>query len=955
MIFTVRAAVFPSWMDFSSTENSPTTSDSLDDDVSGLGSYEIDADVSEIGKREQRRQNESSIMNNIMRQTGWTEAKEAMAIKPVGHPETVKTGTQWKVQVKEMRQCILDKRTQAGTESTACETLPISITPANDHNHVKVVDKSYLERHHHSEKFKPIIDSIVQKFMLNCEQERAFHVVANHACTQQVEQLKMYLGGMGGTGKTQVLKSLIEFFNLTNQSHRFVVVAPTGSAAALLGGSTYHYLFGFGDRPDDNLPTHLLLQLRARLEGVDYIFLDEVSMLSCHDMYRISLRLSKILNVSDLPFGGMNMVFAGDFAQLPPAIGQENAALYSRTVGTKSTSLRDQESAVGKALWHQVTIVVILRQNMRQKTQTKNDAALRCALTNMRYKACTAEDISSLRTRISSALPGRPSINQECFNNVSIITALNVHKDEINRLGSLRFATETCQDLIDFYSEDSVGSGHDKGSRKGGQKAKSKSVITMTDRIQDAIWSQPPCSNDKCIPGKLSLCIGMPVIIRSNSATELCITRGQEGTVHCWQSTIGSKGQRVLDTLFVQLQNPPRSVQFEGLPKNVVPLTRTSTSIKCSLPNDDIISINRSQVEVLPNFAMTDYSSQGKTRPFNPVDLNNCRSHQSYYTVLSRSASAAGTCILQGFDSRMITGGASGALRQEFRELELLDEITRLRYNGKLHASVVGDRRRTLIHKFRLWKGENYVPPNVHRAIRWTKGSPLQIEDDDEITWHIVEKKPITKSASANENASTSCNVSMSSNAKRKIDSTDHLECASTMTTTKKVKAYHHTDIDHVEGLMPPSQATVWSDNSCAYDSVVALIHAVWSKNHVLQTDNLKSLGNHMLDELVDRFTDHLNEKCLLEDARDMVRRCLIEKAPNDFPWGAYVSIDGVLFHLLETNNTILTSECVCPQGHHVNRRPVNLKNCLLNVLDNFSGSAQYWITRLETRLSSKC
>jgi hypothetical protein len=32
--------------------------------------------------------------------------------------------------------------------------------------------------------------------------------------------------------------------------------------------------------------------------------------------------------------------------------------------------------------------------------------------------------------------------------------------------------------------------------------------------------------------------------------------------------------------------------------------------------------------------------------------------------------------ILQGFDPKVITGGCSGALRQEFRELELLDEIT---------------------------------------------------------------------------------------------------------------------------------------------------------------------------------------------------------------------------------------------------------------------------------------
>jgi len=29
-----------------------------------------------------------------------------------------------------------------------------------------------------------------------------------------------------------------------------------------------------------------------------------------------------------------------------------------------------QEAAIGKALWHQVTTVVILRKNMRQRTQT---------------------------------------------------------------------------------------------------------------------------------------------------------------------------------------------------------------------------------------------------------------------------------------------------------------------------------------------------------------------------------------------------------------------------------------------------------------------------------------------------------------------------------------------------------------------------------------------------------
>ena len=111
--------------------------------------------------------------------------------------------------------------------------------------------------------------------------------------------------------------------------------------------------------------------------------MDEVSMLSCKDIYRISERLAKVMNNVEEPFGGMNMIFAGDFAQLPPAIGQEHASLYSRTVGSNPWSLKDQEAAIGKALWNQITTVVVLRENMCQKTQTPDNERLHEALSNM--------------------------------------------------------------------------------------------------------------------------------------------------------------------------------------------------------------------------------------------------------------------------------------------------------------------------------------------------------------------------------------------------------------------------------------------------------------------------------------------------------------------------------------------------------------------------------------------
>ena len=125
------------------------------------------------------------------------------------------------------------------------------------------------------------------------------------------------------------------------------------------------------------------------LDGVDYIFLDEISMVACHELYQISASLAKARNMTETQFGGLNMIFAGDFSQLKPVFG---SPLYSQTVGTSvdaSMSVISHKPAIGKALWHQVTTVVILRQNMCQKTQSSEDAQFRTALENMRYAVYT--------------------------------------------------------------------------------------------------------------------------------------------------------------------------------------------------------------------------------------------------------------------------------------------------------------------------------------------------------------------------------------------------------------------------------------------------------------------------------------------------------------------------------------------------------------------------------------
>jgi len=47
-------------------------------------------------------------------------------------------------------------------------------------------------------------------------------------------------------------------------------------------------------------------------------------------------------------------------------------------------------------------------------------------------------------------------------------------------------------------------------------------------------------------PRRIGIVIGMPIMIRANSATELSIMKGQEPVVHSWDCTTDSKGKNVL-------------------------------------------------------------------------------------------------------------------------------------------------------------------------------------------------------------------------------------------------------------------------------------------------------------------------------------------------------------------------------------------------------------------------
>lgn len=145
----------------------------------------------------------------------------------------------------------------------------------------------------------------------NREQMNAYKLIAE---TNQ----SFFLTGRAGTGKTTFINNV-----LANVKKNFVVLAPTGKAALLIGGSTIHSYFGF--KPGEITP-HTLGSSRnlANLSYVDTFIVDEVSMLRCDWVDAMDYTLRHALH-SSLPFGGKQVVFCGDLFQLPPVVQKHTA------------------------------------------------------------------------------------------------------------------------------------------------------------------------------------------------------------------------------------------------------------------------------------------------------------------------------------------------------------------------------------------------------------------------------------------------------------------------------------------------------------------------------------------------------------------------------------------------------------------------------------------------------
>src|SRR3989344_6614230 len=126
----------------------------------------------------------------------------------------------------------------------------------------------------------------------------------------------VFLTGAAGSGKTYVLREYINY--LQNLGADIGITASTGIAATHMGGITIHSWSGIGIR--DSLSKSDLQEIaekkhvRGKVKKASVLIIDEISMMHHFRLDLIDRVIKEIKNSTE-PFGGMQVVFCGDFFQ----------------------------------------------------------------------------------------------------------------------------------------------------------------------------------------------------------------------------------------------------------------------------------------------------------------------------------------------------------------------------------------------------------------------------------------------------------------------------------------------------------------------------------------------------------------------------------------------------------------------------------------------------------------
>lgn len=166
----------------------------------------------------------------------------------------------------------------------------------------------------------------------------------------------VFIQGSAGTGKSYLINQFLESLS-AEERKTVLLLAPTGKAADIIGGTTVHKAFEL--RIGVQIPDEEITSIPKMLQNIRTIIIDEVSMLRI-DVFEM---IMQILEFASTNGQNIRMIVVGDFGQLAPVCTSSDKAVLK----TLYPDIKGYY-AFNSAKWHKANFEkIVLHKVFRQK------------------------------------------------------------------------------------------------------------------------------------------------------------------------------------------------------------------------------------------------------------------------------------------------------------------------------------------------------------------------------------------------------------------------------------------------------------------------------------------------------------------------------------------------------------------------------------------------------------